>query len=121
METSKSTLKVARMALETASGAVANYTHRNSPRKFTQPQLFACLVVRQLLKLDYRRTPVLLQEVSDLRGVLGLTKVPHFTEAQITLALRQTHRPGARVYLRFRAVCGPRACPLASQVCLNSD
>ena len=68
METSKSTLKVAGMALEAASGAVADYTHRNSPKKFTQPQLFACLVVRQLLKLDYRRTQVLLQEWSDLRA-----------------------------------------------------
>ncbi len=79
MQTSNSTLTVARMALRAAREAVADYAHRKSPRKFTQPQLVACLVVKEFLCLDYRGIHVMLREWSELREVLGLTKVPHFT------------------------------------------
>ena len=54
MKTSKSTLIVARMALRTAQQALAKYSHSKSPRKFTQPQLLACLIVKELRGLDYR-------------------------------------------------------------------
>ena len=56
-----------------------DYAHRKSPRKFTQPQLLACLVIKEFLQLDYRGLHMLLREWSDLRRVLGLKKVPHFT------------------------------------------
>jgi hypothetical protein len=79
MRTSKSTLTVARMALEAARDAVDDYAHPKSPRKFTQPQLLACLVVKELRGLDYRGVHILLSEWSDLRAVLGLQRVPHFT------------------------------------------
>lgn len=79
MRTSKSTLAVARMALRAARGALADFAHPKSPKKFTQPQLVACLIVKEFLGLDYRGIHVLLGEWSDLRDVLGLGKVPHFT------------------------------------------
>ena len=79
MRTSKSTLTVARMALRAARDAVSEFAHRKSPRKFSQPQLVACLVVKEFLGLDYRGIHTLLGEWSDLRGVLGLRKVSHFT------------------------------------------
>lgn len=79
MKTSKSTLTVARMALEAAKAAMDDYSHRKSPRKFTQPQLLACLVVKEIRNLDYRGIHVLLSEWSDLRHVLCLTRIPHFT------------------------------------------
>jgi len=79
MQTSKSTLTVARIVLRAARDALPDYAHRKSPRKFTQPQLLACLVVKEFHGLDYRRTHVLLAEWSDLRGILGLKKVPHYT------------------------------------------
>jgi len=79
MRTSKSTLTVARMALRAARDAVAEHAHPKSPKKFTQPQLLACLVVKEFLGLDYRGIHVLLGEWSDLRDVLGLRKTPHFT------------------------------------------
>jgi len=82
MVTSKSTLTVARMALRAARDALPDYAHRKSPKKFTQPQLLACLIGKELRRLDYRGTQVLLAEWSDLRDVLGLTKVPHFTTLQ---------------------------------------
>jgi len=79
MRTSKSALTVARTALRAARDAVADYAHPKSPRKFTQPQLLACLVIKEFLGLDYRGIHVLLGEWSDLRDVLGLRRTPHFT------------------------------------------
>ena len=79
MKTSKSTLTVARTALRAARDSLPDYAKSKSPRKFTQPQLMACLVIKEFLQLDYRGTHMLLAEWSDLRRVIGLTKVPHFT------------------------------------------
>jgi len=79
MVTSKSTLTVARMALRAARDALPDYARPKSPRKFTQPQLVACLVVKEFLHLDYRGMSTRLGEWSDLRQVLGLKRVPHFT------------------------------------------
>ena len=41
-------------ALATAERALPLYSHRHSPKKFTQHQLFACLVLKSFLKTDYR-------------------------------------------------------------------
>jgi hypothetical protein len=59
------------------------YAHKFSPKKFTQPQLFACLVLKTFLKTDYRGLAAHLAEHSDLRAVLGLEIVPHFTTQKI--------------------------------------
>jgi len=67
------------MALEAAKKAVADYSHIKSPRKFTQPQLLACLIVKELRGLDYRGIHIMLSEWSDLRQILGLRHIPHFT------------------------------------------
>jgi len=79
MKTTKSPLTVAKRALELASECLPDYSCPKSPRKFTQPQLVACLVVKEFLKLDYRGLHQVLLEWTDLRQVIGLTKVPHFT------------------------------------------
>ena len=94
MRTSKSTLTVARMALPAARDAVAEYAHPKSPKKFTQPQLLACLVAKEFLGLDYRGIRVLLGEWSDLRDVLGLRRVPHFT--MLCAASARLHGCGPR-------------------------
>ena len=82
MQTTKSTLAVARTAIEAAKRALPDYARLKSPRKFTQPQLVACLIVKEFENKDYRGISVMLAEWSDLREVLGLTKVPHFTTLQ---------------------------------------
>ena len=79
MKTSKSTLTVAREALKAGQESLPDYSHRKSPHKFTQAQLFACLVIKEFRQLDYRGIWVMLAEWSDLRNILGLAKVPHFT------------------------------------------
>jgi hypothetical protein len=79
MKTSKSTLNVAKMALRAARDSLPNYAKAKSPKKFTQPQLMVCLVIKEFLQLDYRGIHILLSEWSDLRRVIGLKKIPHFT------------------------------------------
>ena len=79
MKTSKSTLDVARVALQAARDSLPDYAKGKSPKKFTQPQLVACLVIKEFLQLDYRGIHMVLKEWSDLRNALGLRGTPHFT------------------------------------------
>jgi len=68
--------------LAVGSASFSDYSHRYSPKTFTQPQKFACLVLKTFFKTDYRGICQILSELSDLRAVLGLKKVPHFTTLQ---------------------------------------
>lgn len=95
----KSPLRVARHALAVATQALPPYAHRYSPRKYTQPQLFACLVLKTFLKTDYRGLTSHLTDHSDLRAALGLTVVPHFTTPQ-KAARRLLRVPVARRLFR---------------------
>ena len=52
--TSKSPRKVALVALGIGKEALPAYCHRFSPKVFTQPHLFACLVLKEFFKTDYR-------------------------------------------------------------------
>lgn len=69
-------------ALATAKQALPLYSHRNSPRKFNQHQLFACLVLKSFLKTDYRGVVALLADCPALVEVLHLVVVPHYTTLQ---------------------------------------
>jgi hypothetical protein len=77
--TTKSPIALAKAALAAGKRALPDYSHPFSPHKFTQPQLFAILALRQFLKTDYRGIVQMLSEWSDLRQVLGLTGVPHYS------------------------------------------
>jgi len=69
-------ITLARRALEVGRQCLPSYSHHYSPKKFTQPQLFALLVVRQSLGWTYRATATRLAEWSDLREALELDQVP---------------------------------------------
>jgi hypothetical protein len=75
----KSPVRLAREALVVAERALPAYSAVHSPKKFTQPQLFAILVLRQFFKTDYRGIVALLADMSDLRDALGLEGVPHYS------------------------------------------
>src|ERR1700722_16972824 len=79
---SKSPVYGAREALAIGAKALRRYAHRFSPKRYTQPQLFACLVLKTFFKTDYRGVCVYLRDLTDLRSVLGLRRVPHFTTLQ---------------------------------------
>jgi hypothetical protein len=74
-----SAVRLAREALRAGEAALPAYSSRFSRHDFTQPQLFALLALRQFLKTDYRGVTTLLAEWSELRRVLGLRKVPHYS------------------------------------------
>ena len=80
--TSKSPRMVLLAAYEVGKDALPPYAHRFSPKKFTQPQLFACLVLKAFWKTDYRGIAAMLDDSPDLRNAIGLTNVPHFTTLQ---------------------------------------
>ena len=58
MQATKSTLAVARTALEAAKRALPDYACPKSPKKFTQPQLLACLVVKEFQMVQRRSEAV---------------------------------------------------------------
>src|SRR5579862_7714370 len=93
--TTKSPLRVARQALAIGAKALPVYAHKFSPKKYTQPQLFACLVLKTFFKTDYRGIVAQLTDLSDLPRVLALQHVPHFTTLQ-KAAARLLLQPRAR-------------------------
>lgn len=96
---SKSPLRVARQALAVATEALRPYAHKYSPQKFTQPQLFTCLVLKTFLKTDYRGVAAHLADHSDVRAALALPTVPHFTTLQ-KASQRLLRQPRARRLFR---------------------
>jgi hypothetical protein len=75
----KSPVALAREALRAGRAGLETYSSHFSRKDFTQPQLFAILVLRQFFKTDYRGIIQMLQDFSDLRSALGLKKVPHYS------------------------------------------
>lgn len=76
---SKSPLKVAKEALAIGTATLEAYPSRYSRKDFTQPQLFAVLVLKQFFRTDDRGIIEILSEFEELRNVLKLRKLPHFT------------------------------------------
>lgn len=80
--TSKSPRKVLVTAWRVATRVLPAYSHRFSPKKFTQHQLFACLVLKVFLKTDYRGLAAHLSDCPSLCEAVELKRVPHFTTLQ---------------------------------------
>lgn len=75
----KSPLALAQEALKVAEAALPAYSSRFSKKDFTQPQLFSILALRQFFKTDFRGTVQLLRDFAELRGILKLKKLPHYS------------------------------------------
>jgi hypothetical protein len=80
--TSKSPRRVLQVAYDAACQALPAHRHRFSPKKFTQPQLMACLVLKEFLRLDYRGFAAHLDDHPDLGRLIDLKAVPHYTTFQ---------------------------------------
>ena len=78
-QATKSPVALAKKAIEIASSAIPAYSSKFSRRDFTQHQLFACLVLKDFFRTDYRGIVAYLEDLSDLREALGLKKVPHYS------------------------------------------
>ena len=80
---SKSPERVALVAYLTAKHSLPPYRHLKSPKKFTQHQLAAILVLREFFKTDYRGIEAIIKDSSDLRKILELRdEIPHFSTIQ---------------------------------------
>jgi hypothetical protein len=75
----KSPLRLVCQALQTGNAALPAFSSRFSRHDFTQPQLFAILVLKYFFKTDYRGVVVLLEEWPTLRRALRLKKIPHYS------------------------------------------
>ena len=80
--TTKSPRRVLEFAHAIGVGALAKYSHKFSPQKFTQPQLFACWVLKEFLRLDYRKLAALLHDAPELGATIEFQSVPHLTTYQ---------------------------------------
>lgn len=75
----KSPVAIARRALQAAEKALGDYASPYSKKKFTQPQLFAILVLKAFFRTDYRGIVAVLKDFKDLRDALELSDVPHYS------------------------------------------
>jgi len=75
----KSPRAVAREALRLAQESLPPYSAVRSRKDYTQHQLFAILALKTFLKTDYRGVTQVLADFAELRGDLGLAKVPHYS------------------------------------------
>ena len=101
--TTLSVLALAGEALRVGRDAFDPYAHPNSPRKFTQPQLFACLAVRQMIGVGYDAASVRLAEWSDLRDALGLGRVPSGSTPRAAERRPLKKSPAAACWMRRSA------------------
>lgn len=94
METSRSPWKVLREAHDLARRVwPAVYSHACSRHDFTLPQLFACLVVREQLRLSYRKAEALLRDSPHWLAAVGMARAPdHNTLWRAFRTLVQTRR-----------------------------
>ena len=72
-------LRFAQLAHEVAQEAIPERAHRFAPKRYTQPQLLACLLVKEYLRLDYRTAQETLDASDGLRDAIGLTVVPDYS------------------------------------------
>lgn len=77
--TTKDPIALARVALEVGREALSDYSCPKSPHRFTQPQLFAMLALKQFFKIEYRGVVQWLSRWTELRSALGLKHVPHYS------------------------------------------
>jgi Transposase DDE domain len=116
---SKSPCRVLQVAYDAARQAVAAHRHRFSPKKFTQPQLLACLVLKEFLRLDYRGLVEHLADHGELTRLLALKAIPHYTTVQKAAARLLKAAPARKLFdavldRAVRAKVRNRRVPLAA-------
>ena len=67
------------MALQLTQATLPRFAHKFSPRRFTLPQLAACVLLKEYRQLDWRGIEALLELSAPLRRTLRLTQTPDFS------------------------------------------
>jgi hypothetical protein len=79
METSSNKNRLqqfATLALEISKSTLPDHSSKFAPKTYTQPQLLACLLLKEYLRLDYRTVQEMLELSDGLRSTLKLSRVP---------------------------------------------
>ena len=98
-----------REAHELARRIWPSYSCPWSRHDFTLPRLFACLVVREMLKLSYRKTEALLRDSPHWLAGIGLSRAPdHNTLWRALDTLVQTRRVERALDLFAELFCSAR-------------
>jgi len=97
-KTTKSPKKLAAAAYRIACDTLPKHSSRYSPKKFTQPQLMVCLVLKTFFDTDYRGIVQILDDCPNLCKVFELKTVPHFTTLQ-KASKRLLKSPWARKFI----------------------
>ena len=95
--------KIVALAMKLGRKHLEPYGATTSRHDFTQPQLMACLVLKEFARLDYRGLTAHLADQPDLRALIGLKTVPHYTTFQKAAQRLLATVPGRRM---FDAVLG---------------
>lgn len=82
---------VARRAYEIAKQVLPTYTHRNSPKTYTFPQLAACVMMKFYVNLSYRDTEEWLLATDKVCEVLELRQIPDYSTLSRTF--RKLNKP----------------------------
>lgn len=88
-------LTFTQLALQVAQQVLPERGHKFSPKTYTQPQLLACLLLKEFLKQDYRGIQELLEVSDGLCRALHLSQVPDhstlwwFSQHKVTPQLLQ--------------------------------
>jgi Transposase DDE domain len=96
--TSKSPRRVLQVAYDAACQALPPHRHKFSPKKFTQHQLLAGLVLKEFLRTDYRGLAAHLADHPDLGRLIDLAVVPHSTTFQKAAARLLAAVPGRQLF-----------------------
>lgn len=72
-------VQFARRAYEEAKASLPLYTHRNSPKTYTFPQLAACVLLKFYLNMTYRDFEEWLLATDQVCAVLELAQVPDYS------------------------------------------
>ncbi len=76
METNRSARELMLRAYQLGQRIWPDFASPFSRQDFTQPQLFACLAVREFLKFSYRRAEAFFVDVPDWRAEINLLQAP---------------------------------------------
>ena len=71
-----------KVAYHLGSEVLEPYAHEYSPRRYTQSQIFACLVLKMFFKTDYRGLEAILRDSPQFCAAISMKQVPHFTTFQ---------------------------------------
>ena len=86
-----------REAQRLASQRWPTYISRFSRHEFTLPQLFACLVVREMLRLSYRKAEQLVGDCENWLRDVGLRRAPDHNTLWRGMGVIPRTRPANRM------------------------